>query len=250
MLLNTFGCYKRWQKILWRNKMPVSMCPCLTFSAAMSCLDAKISLAPKHKLIVPSTLLAPATHIQTDKATMIHMLRPLTYELFFRNTWKTNVYPTIQIYCKIQYSPWSANFIWFLQQNTVLLNMQYSTLWMPYSVMHWSKTYKLLNIGATVCFNGRQTSNVWHPSIRTFLPARSIYISFFSTVRHIYHSETAHLPLQIIFNAYKNTCKEYFVERKQIKSTTAAYSKLRMFGGKTCHVCTQLEHVFSSRVHA
>ena len=174
-------------------------CPCLTFSAAMSCLDAKISLAPKHKLIVHSTLLAPATHIQTDKATMIHMLRPLTYELFFQNSWKTNVYPTIQIYYKIQYSLWSA--IWFLQQNTVLLNMQYSTLWMPYSVMRWSKTYKLLNIGVTVCFNGCQTSNVWHPSIRTFLPARSVQISFFSTVRHIYHSETAHLPLEIILNA-------------------------------------------------
>ena len=179
--------------------MAVSIkCPCLTFSAAMSCLDAKISLVPKHKLIVPSTLLAPATHIQTDKATMIHMLRPLTYELFFQNSWKTNVYPTIQIYYKIQYSLWSA--IWFLQQNTVLLNMQYSTLWMPYSVMRWSKTYKLLNIGVTVCFNGCQTSNVWHPSIRTFLPARSVHFSFFSTVRHIYHSETAHFPLEIILN--------------------------------------------------
>jgi len=27
------------------------------------------------------------------------------------------------------------------------------------------------------------------------------------------------------------------------------YSKLRMFGGKTCHVCTQLERVFASHVH-
>ena len=43
---------------------------------------------------------------------------------------------------------------------------------------------------------------------------------------------------------------EHFVEQKQIKSTTATYSKLRMFGGKTCHVCTQLEHVLSSRVRA
>ena len=52
----------------------------------------------------------------------------------------------------------------------------------------------------------------------------------------------------------KHFCKEYSVERKQIMSTTAAYSKLQnlklMFGGKTCHVCTQLEHVFSSRAHA
>ena len=40
-----------------------------------------------------------------------------------------------------------------------------------------------------------------------FLSARSVHISFFSTFRHISHSETAHL-------------------RKQIKSTTVAYSKL------------------------
>ena len=59
--------------IFWNcpiTKMAVSIkCPRLTFSAAMSCLDVKISLVPKHKLIVPSTLLAPATHIRTDKAT-------------------------------------------------------------------------------------------------------------------------------------------------------------------------------------
>ena len=42
---------------LWRTKLAVSIkCPCLTFSAAMSHLDVKISLVPKHKLIVPSTL--------------------------------------------------------------------------------------------------------------------------------------------------------------------------------------------------
>ena len=53
-----------------------------------------------------------------------------------------------------------------------------------------------------------------------------------------------------LFLTSKNSCKEYFVERKQIKSTRVAYSKLRMYGAKRCHVCTQLEHVFSSRVHA
>ena len=52
------------------------------------------------------------------------------------------------------------------------------------------------------------------------------------------------------FLTSKNSCKEYSVERKQIKLTTAAYSKLQMFGGKTCHACTQLEHVFSSHAHA
>ena len=49
-------------------------------------LDAKISLVPTHQLIVPSTLLAPATNIQTYKATKIHTPKPLTYELFFQNS--------------------------------------------------------------------------------------------------------------------------------------------------------------------
>ena len=66
--------------------MAVSKCPCLTFTIAMSCLDAKISLVPKHELIVPQTLLAPATHIWTNKATKKHTLTPLTYELFFQNS--------------------------------------------------------------------------------------------------------------------------------------------------------------------
>ena len=42
---------------------------------AMSCLNrCKISLLPKHQLIVPSTLLALATNIRTYKATKIHTL--------------------------------------------------------------------------------------------------------------------------------------------------------------------------------
>ena len=65
-------------------------------------VDAKISLVPKHQLIVPSTLLALATNIltykvtkiqrykdtklQRYKATKIHTLTPLTYELFFQNS--------------------------------------------------------------------------------------------------------------------------------------------------------------------
>ena len=71
-----------------KNQNGVSKCPYLTFSAAMSCLDAKILLVPKHQLIVPPTLLAPATHNHTDKATKIHTLTPLTYELFFQNSSK------------------------------------------------------------------------------------------------------------------------------------------------------------------
>ena len=48
----------------------------------------KISLVPTHQLIVPSTLLAPTTNIRTHKATKIHTLEPLTYELFFQNSSK------------------------------------------------------------------------------------------------------------------------------------------------------------------
>lgn len=49
----------------------------------MSRLDTKNSLTPKHKLIVPSTLLASATHIQTDKDTKIHaQTTEINYELF------------------------------------------------------------------------------------------------------------------------------------------------------------------------
>ena len=51
-------------------------------------IDAKISLVPKHQLIVPSTRLVLATNIPTYKATKIHTLTPLTYELFFQNSSK------------------------------------------------------------------------------------------------------------------------------------------------------------------
>ena len=51
-------------------------------------LEGKISLVPTHQLIVPSTLLAPAADIRTYKATKIHMLNPLTYELVFQNSSK------------------------------------------------------------------------------------------------------------------------------------------------------------------
>ena len=51
----------------------------------MPCLvDAKISLVPKHQLIVPSTLLALATNNRRYKATKIHTLTPMTYELFLK----------------------------------------------------------------------------------------------------------------------------------------------------------------------
>ena len=91
-IMKIFKCYAPkhlWplQKMtkLWRNKMPVSKCPCSTFSAAMSCLESHW-LKKKHQLIVPSTLLAPATRIRTGKAKKKHTLRPLTCELFFQNS--------------------------------------------------------------------------------------------------------------------------------------------------------------------
>ena len=66
MLLNTFSRNER------RKKMAVSKCTCLTLSRVNVMLDAKILLVPTHQLMVPSTLLAPATEIRTHKATEIH----------------------------------------------------------------------------------------------------------------------------------------------------------------------------------
>ena len=75
--------------------MAVSKCPCFTFSAAKSSLEAKFSLVPKHQLTVPSTLFnwplqhtSVQTQPQSHKATEIHMLTPLTYELFFQSSSK------------------------------------------------------------------------------------------------------------------------------------------------------------------
>ena len=83
---------------------------------------------------------------------------------------------------------------------------------------------------------------------KLFSAFRSYFI--FLNFQAYFSLRNKHTWLQKLFLTSKNSCKEDFVERKQIKSTTATYSKLRMFSGKTCHVCTQLEHVFSSCVHA
>ena len=88
-----------------------------------------------------------------------------------------------------------------------------------------------------------------------------LFILFFTSVFHshfislnsegrIFLAQKQHTCLQKLFFTSKNSCKECFVEQKQIKSTTATSSKLRMFGTKTCHFCSQLEHVFSSHVLA
>ena len=83
-LLNTCSCNKRWkncEESIWQSQSA------LVWPSTMPCLiDAKISLVPKHQLIVPSTLLAPATNFRTYKATKIDTLTPLTYGLFFQNS--------------------------------------------------------------------------------------------------------------------------------------------------------------------
>ena len=76
---------------LWTTKITVSKYPCLTFTATMQCLDAKISSVPN---IVPHStfnLIGPCnTHPnkQTHKPTKIHTLTPLTYEICFQNSSK------------------------------------------------------------------------------------------------------------------------------------------------------------------
>ena len=67
-LLNTFSRNKRQkncEESRWRSQSA------LVWPYAMSCLDAKISLVPKHQLIVPPTLLAPPTDTRTHTATKI-----------------------------------------------------------------------------------------------------------------------------------------------------------------------------------
>ena len=105
----------------------------------------------------------------------------------------------------------------------------------------------------------RQTFEVWQPLKQTIAPKVSCLYVFDQRVSVIFHcsqlsgiflAQKQHTWLQKLFLRSRNSWKEYFIERKQIKSTTVTYSKLRMFGGKSCHVCTQWEHVFSSGVHA
>ena len=43
-------------------------------------------IGSEHQVIVPSTLLVPATDIRTHKARTIHTLRSLTYELLFKKS--------------------------------------------------------------------------------------------------------------------------------------------------------------------
>ena len=87
---------------------------------------------------------------------------------------------------------------------------------------------------------------VWQLLKQTVMPKdyvfdrRILLIFHFSQLSGIFLTQKQHTYLHKLFLKSKYSCKEYFVEQKQIKSTTAAYPKLWMFGGKTCHVCTQL----------
>ena len=104
----------------------------------------------------------------------------------------------------------------------------------------------------------RQTSEFRQPLKQTVAPKVSCLYVFHqrfplifrsSQLSGVFLAQKQHTCLPKVFLTSKTSCKEYFVERKQIKSATAAYSKLRMFGGKTCHVCTQLEHMVFPHVY-
>ena len=75
MLLNSFS-FNRRQKIIIVKNQDGSLKVPLFWLLAMSWFRRKISLVPSIKIIVLSTLLAPATLIITHIATKIHTLRP------------------------------------------------------------------------------------------------------------------------------------------------------------------------------
>ena len=84
MLPNTCTHNKRWKIVKNQHgglKVPLFD---LWQYRTICLIDAKIWLVPKLQLIVPSTLLAPATNIRSHKAMKIHTFTPLTYEIFFQ----------------------------------------------------------------------------------------------------------------------------------------------------------------------
>ena len=112
---------------------------------------------------------------QSHKAIMIHTLRPVTYELFFKMAKKLMFTQLFKLITKFnvlydqQYGfcskHGSTQHSILDIVNTILCNAlvkNIETIW------HWP----------TVCFNSCQTSNVWHPSITTFLTSafRSYFI--------------------------------------------------------------------------
>ena len=98
-----------------------------------------------------------------------------------------------------------------------------------------------------------QTFKVWQPLKQTVTPKASCLYVFDQCILLIFHfsqlpgtflAQKKHTCFWKLFLTSKHSCKEYFVERKQMNSTTTACSKLWMLGSKTCHVCTQLELQF------
>ena len=95
-----------------------------------------------------------------------------------------------------------------------------------------------------------QTFKVWQPLKQTVTPKASCLYVFDQCILLIFHfsqlpgtflAQKKHTCFWKLFLMSKHSCKEYFVERKQMNSTTTACSKLWMLGSKTCHVCTLLE---------
>ena len=68
MLLKTFSRIKD-EKIGKNQHLAISNCLSLTLSRVNVMLNAKIAWVPARQLIVPSTLLAPATEIRTHQDT-------------------------------------------------------------------------------------------------------------------------------------------------------------------------------------
>ena len=93
---------------------------------------------------------------------------------------------------------------------------------------------------------------VWQPLTQTVAPKVGCLLCSWPACLLIFHfpqlsgilAQKQPTGLQKLFFMSKNSCKDYFVEWKQINSTTATNFKLQMFGAKTCHSCTQLEQVF------
>ena len=92
LIMKMFKCYasintfsrnksrKKCEESRWRSQSA------FVWPAAMSCLDAKISLVPLASTDTIFNLIDPCNahpNTQSHRATKIHTIRPLTYELFF-----------------------------------------------------------------------------------------------------------------------------------------------------------------------
>ena len=160
--------------------------------------------------------------------------------------------------------------IWVSHQKNQQPLKMYCVHFLSGYIMHhpnWSTYYNLSTVG---CTQDKKTCSNRAPDMMCFAAkhlkfaikanccARGNYCClnmflisvFHSTFRHISHSETAHLP-PVLFLMSKNSCKEYFAVESENKSSRRRPSAPNFEClAATHHVCSQLEHVFSSRVHA